>query len=477
MRKFLSFLILLIGSVALADAPLIWDGTLARFLTPGGFKFPDSTKFLVLTSDPTAGGGYSATSGSIGLRSTGQAYLKTGTSDTAWSLFVTGSALTASRALVSNASGLISAATTTSTEIGYVNGTTGSIQNQLNARQLLGNYVSALTGDVSASGPSGGGSAAATISNLTRTKLATGNAYRILANDVSGAISENAALTASRAIASDANGQLAVSSTTSTELGYVNGTTGSIQNQINARQLLGNYLSALTGDVTATGPSGGGSGATTITNLTRTKLATGNAYRILANGSGGAISENAAITGNRAVASDVNGQLVAATTTDTELGYVSGTTSSIQTQINARIRNPLGTNGQVLTLVGSVWTAATPSGSTPTVATVSGNVRVVAFQLAAPSAGSCAIIEEGGDSVNGTPSSAGTGRCLATFNSGVFDGSTIPVCVCGAQSVGTTATLRSCQLTSTTTTVETIITDAVTAQASDRIVICYGPQP
>jgi hypothetical protein len=61
----------------------------------------------------------------------------------------------------------------------------------------------------------------------------------------------------------------------------------------------------------------------------------GDAYRILANDSTGKMSENAAITGNRAVASDVNGQLVASTTTDTELGYVHGVTSSIQAQINA----------------------------------------------------------------------------------------------------------------------------------------------
>lgn len=43
-------------------------------------------------------------------------------------------ALTASRAVVSDGSGFISAATTTSTEIGYVNGVTSAIQTQLNAK-------------------------------------------------------------------------------------------------------------------------------------------------------------------------------------------------------------------------------------------------------------------------------------------------------------------------------------------------------
>jgi len=43
-------------------------------------------------------------------------------------------ATTASRALVSDASGFVSAATTTATEIGYVNGVTSAIQTQLNAK-------------------------------------------------------------------------------------------------------------------------------------------------------------------------------------------------------------------------------------------------------------------------------------------------------------------------------------------------------
>lgn len=44
---------------------------------------------------------------------------------------------------------------------------------------------------------------------IARSKLASGTNYRILANNSSGVMSENAALTATRIIASDANGQLA----------------------------------------------------------------------------------------------------------------------------------------------------------------------------------------------------------------------------------------------------------------------------
>lgn len=53
--------------------------------------------------------------------------------------------------------------------------------------------------------------------------------------------------------------------------------------------------------------------------------------------SGGAIVEAAAITANRALVSDASGIPVASSVTDTELGYVSGVTSAIQTQLDARV--------------------------------------------------------------------------------------------------------------------------------------------
>lgn len=70
-------------------------------------------------------------------------------------------ALTASRVLVSDASGIISASSVTSTTLGYLDATS-SIQTQLNAKQATGNYITALTGDVTASGP---GSVTSTIAN------------------------------------------------------------------------------------------------------------------------------------------------------------------------------------------------------------------------------------------------------------------------------------------------------------------------
>lgn len=107
-------------------------------------------------------------------------------------------ATTASRALVSDGSGFVSAATTTAAEIGFVNGVTSAIQTQLNAKQATGNYITALTGDVTASGP---GSVAATIAAGAVT-----NAKIVAAAGIS--VNKLAALTVSSNVRSDASGFL-----------------------------------------------------------------------------------------------------------------------------------------------------------------------------------------------------------------------------------------------------------------------------
>ncbi|MGH3577463.1 MAG: hypothetical protein ACRDU0_07900, partial [Mycobacterium sp.] len=60
--------------------------------------------------------------------------------------------------------------------------------------------------------------------------------------------------TASTALATDSNKKVVSSSTTDVELGYVHGVTSAIQTQINGKQATGSYLTALTGDATASGP-------------------------------------------------------------------------------------------------------------------------------------------------------------------------------------------------------------------------------
>jgi hypothetical protein len=117
---------------------------------------------------------------------------------------------------------------------------------------------------------------------------------------------------------------------------------------------------AVTGDVTIDNLGATTIGATKVLNsmlagsIDRSKLLAGTAYRILANSSAGVVSENAALTANEAVATDANGQLTSVTgVSATELGYLSGVTSDVQSQINAK-----QASDATLTAVAGVTTAA-----------------------------------------------------------------------------------------------------------------------
>lgn len=86
---------------------------------------------------------------------------------------------------------------------------------------------------------------------IARTKIASGTAYRMVANDAAGALAE-VAITANRAIVSDANGLPTAAATTATEIGYVNGVTSPLQAQINGKQavITGAATSVTTSDLT-----------------------------------------------------------------------------------------------------------------------------------------------------------------------------------------------------------------------------------
>jgi hypothetical protein len=153
-------------------------------------------------------------------------------------------------------------------------------------------------------------------------------------------------------------------------------------------------ITALTGDVTAIGPGGVtatiAAGAITDAKVSssaaiaRSKIATGSADHVVINSGTGALSSEAnlavsrggtnsgttlnnnrvmvsstskiveasAITASRALVSDVNGIPTHSSVTDTELGYVSGVTSGIQSQINGKQTTAL-TNGKILIGSGS----------------------------------------------------------------------------------------------------------------------------
>lgn len=93
------------------------------------------------------------------------------------------SGLTASTALTANASKAITSSSTTDTELGYVHGVTSALQTQLNTKQASGNYITALTGDATASGP---GSVAATLATVNSNVGSFGSATKASVVTVNG---------------------------------------------------------------------------------------------------------------------------------------------------------------------------------------------------------------------------------------------------------------------------------------------------
>ena len=100
-------------------------------------------------------------------------------------------ATTVSRALVSDGSGFVSPATTTATEIGYVNGVTSAIQTQINTKAPTASPT--FTGTITRNGATSGAitfAVPATITGYTITwPNAQGGASTFLANDGSGGLS------------------------------------------------------------------------------------------------------------------------------------------------------------------------------------------------------------------------------------------------------------------------------------------------
>ena len=117
-------------------------------------------------------------------------------------------------------------------------------------------------------------------------------------------------LTVSRALVSDGSGKVGVSAVTSTELGHLDGVTSAIQTQLNAKQ------------ATITGA------ATTID------------------------TEN--LTVSRALVSNGSGKVAVSAVTSTEIGYLDGVTSAIQTQLNAKLASSSYTAADILTKIKTV---------------------------------------------------------------------------------------------------------------------------
>lgn len=206
-------------------------------------------------------------------------------------------------------------------------------------------------------------------------------------------------LTASRALATGASSELAVSATTATELGYLSGVTSAIQTQINTKA-----------------PSASPTFSGTITTP---------------------------LTASRALVTGASSELAAATTTATEIGYVNGVTSAIQTQLDAKVLKstysakgsilaataastpadlPVGTDGQVLT----ADSASSPGVKWATAASAPSSSYEISNLGLATSVGSSALTialkqADGSSDPNTGASAVKVGMRSSTLTSGLYN--------------------------------------------------------
>lgn len=280
--------------------------------------------------------------------------------------------LTANRAVVTDGSGNVTSATTTSTEIGYVNGVTSAIQTQFTGKK----------------------------------SIATGNAFKWETTDTSGNLQETT-VTASRAVASDSNGLPVASTTTAAELNFVAGVTSAIQTQLNTKAT-DSLVVHLAGTETITGlktfsdvikTSNGSAGAPAI--VPSADTATGirflrvpHAVDIIADGiSLASFSNNGArfsqVLGESGVAIELGttihltGSDVTLATSSTGLVLTDNSTNTVKlkatnstTSYTLSFPTTAGTNGFVLTTDGSGNTSWTAAGSGTVGSGTAGNLTL-----------------------------------------------------------------------------------------------------
>ena len=229
------------------------------------------------------------------------------------------------------------------TELGYVDGVTSAIQTQLNAKAPLASP--ALTGTPTAPTATPGTNstqvattayADAAVAALVDAAPGTLNTLNELAAAINDDASFASTVTASlgtKAPSADPTftGTVTLPSTTSigtvsnTEIGYLDGVTSAVQTQLNAKAPLASPT--FTGTVTL--PTG------TVTS--------------------GMIADGTIVNAdiNASAAIDWTKLAISSTVSATELGYVDGVTSAIQTQIDSKLALAGGTMTGALTLSGA----------------------------------------------------------------------------------------------------------------------------
>ena len=296
---------------------------------------------------------------------------------------ITSANLTANRVAVSDTNGKVAVSGVTTTELSYVSGVTSSIQDQLNAKLNLAGGT--LTGELILNPASQTGTNDATTNGQVATAIS--DALTANNNAITGAVTtvQTNNLNTSVAVVSDPNGKIASSSTTATEIGYVSGVTSSIQTQINnansnAVQIAGSTMTGtlvLAADPTAALDAATKGYVDTAVSTVNTSLTTGAASTIL--------STN--LAADVVVVSDANGKIATSPVSTTELGYVQGVTSAIQTQIDGKLSLTGGTmSGSIVIPTGqhiSIANAATAGTDAVNLNTLQNYTAALSFRLEA----------------------------------------------------------------------------------------------
>lgn len=303
--------------------------------------------------------------------------------------------LTADRALISTAGGKVAVAAVTAAELGFLAGVSSAIQTQLNGKQatITGGATSIVSANLDASkalvSDASGKVSAAAVSAVELSYLAgvtSGIQAQINAKQatITGAASTvvGSNLTADKALISNASGKIAVGGATSAELAFLAGVSANIQDQLNGKQatIVGGASTIANADLTASralvsNASGKVAVAAVsavelgylagVTAAIQTQL---NAKQATITGGASSIA-SANLTGDRALVSDSGGKVAVASITSVELGYLAGVSSNLQTQLNGK----LGTSAQAadsLKVGGKKITVGTVAPTSPAVGDV-----------------------------------------------------------------------------------------------------------
>lgn len=164
--------------------------------------------------------------------------------------------------------------------------------------------------------------------------------------------------TANRAVYLDGSKQIAMSSVTNTELGYLSGVTSAIQTQLDGKQNAGSSVSSVSGTTNRITSSGGSTPAIDISSsyVGQTSITT---LGTIGTGTwqGTAIADGYLGTGINA------NKIGSGTVSNTEFGYLDGVTSSIQTQLDSK----LSSGSYVTSISGTTNRITSSGGSTPAI--------------------------------------------------------------------------------------------------------------